>query len=305
MKTSDEARPPAARERRLAALLMAPALGAVLVVALFPLAWTVWESLHGHDLRMPWLGRPFVGLANYASLVGDRRFWEAFGHTALFVIITVTLELALGLALALGLDSLRRGRGTARVVLLLPWAVPTVVAALVWRFMFEGRTGLASSLLIDAGLIDEPVAWLVGERTAWIPLVLADVWKTTPFVALLLLAGLQGIPHDLHEAARLDGAGRWRRFVAITLPLLAPAILVAGLFRTLDALRVFDLVYVLTNGGPGTATESISLYTFDQLLQNLRFGLGSAAAVATFTAAFAVALVWIRLSGTRILEMPR
>jgi ABC-type sugar transport system permease subunit len=292
-------------ERRLAGLLMLPALGAVLVVAIVPLVWTLWESLHAHDLRMPWLGRPFVGAASYVELARDARFWGALAHTGFFVVVTVSLELVLGLALALGLDGMRRVRGAARVVLLLPWAVPTVVAALVWRFAFEGRTGLASALLVGAGVLDEPVAWLVDERAAWVPLILADVWKTTPFVALLLLAGLQNIPDDVHEAARLDGAGPWRRFVSITLPLLAPALLVAGLFRALDALRVFDLVYVLTNGGPGTATESISLYTFDQLLQNLRFGLGSAAAMTTFALAFVVALVWIRASGTRILESSR
>jgi ABC-type sugar transport system permease subunit len=294
-----------ARERRFAAVLMAPALLAVLVVAVVPLASTLWESLHLHDLRMPWLGRPFVGLANYVTLARDARFWDALAHTAVFVLITVTLELALGLALALGLDAMRHGRSAARVVLLLPWAVPTVVAALVWRFMFEGRTGLASTILVQVRLLDEPIAWLVGNVTAWIPLILADVWKTTPFVALLLLAGLQSIPRDVHEAARLDGAGPWRRFVSITLPLLAPALLVAGLFRMLDAFRVFDLVYVLTNGGPGTATESISLYTFDQLLQNLRFGLGSATAMVTFAVAFVVALVWIRASGNRILDSSR
>jgi ABC-type sugar transport system permease subunit len=294
-----------ARERRFAAVLMAPALLAVLVIAVVPLASTFWESLHLHDLRMPWLGRPFVGLANYVTLARDARFWDALAHTAVFVLITVALELALGLALALGFDAMRHGRSAARVLLLLPWAVPTVVAALVWRFMFEGRTGLASTILVQVGLLDEPIAWLVGNVTAWIPLILADVWKTTPFVALLLLAGLQSIPGDVHEAARLDGAGPWRRFVSITLPLLAPALLVAGLFRTLDALRVFDLVYVLTNGGPGTATESISLYTFDQLLQNLRFGLGSATAMVTFVVTFVVALVWIRASGNRILDSSR
>jgi ABC-type sugar transport system permease subunit len=284
---------------------MAPALLAVLVVAIVPLASTLWESLHLHDLRMPWLGRPFVGLANYATLAADARFWAALAHTGVFTAITVTLELVLGLALAKGLDAMRRGRAAARVVLLLPWAVPTVVAALVWRFMFEGRTGVANTILVQLGTLDEPVAWLVGNVTAWIPLILADVWKTTPFVALLLLAGLQSIPDDVHEAARLDGAGPWRRFASITLPLLTPALLVAGLFRTLDALRVFDLVYVLTNGGPGTATESISLYTFDQMLQNLRFGLGSAAAMVTFAVAFVVALVWIRVSGRRILDSSR
>jgi ABC-type sugar transport system permease subunit len=293
------------RERGLAAALMTPALGAVLLVAIFPLGWTLWESLHGHDLRMPWLGRPFIGLANYMSLATDARFWGSLAHTVLFVVVTVSLELVLGLALALGLDAMRRARAAARVILLLPWAVPTVVAALVWRFMFEGRTGLASSLLTRTGMTDEPVAWLVGERTAWIPLILSDVWKTTPFVALLLLAGLQSIPGDVREAARLDGAGPWRSFVSITLPLLVPALVVAGLFRTLDALRVFDLVYVLTNGGPGTATESISLYTFDQLLQNLRFGLGSAAAMVTFALAFVVALVWIRISSRHVLGTSR
>jgi ABC-type sugar transport system permease subunit len=285
------------RERRLAAAMVAPALGSVFLVALFPLAWTFWESLHAHDLRMPWLGRPFVGLDNYLALARDPRFWQAMAHTAFFVVVTVVLELALGLALALGLEDLRRGRGLARVVLLLPWAVPTVVAGLVWRFMFEGPTGLANSVLMGGGLLSAPVAWLVQEGSAWVPVILADVWKTTPFVALLLLAGLQSIPRDLHEAARIDGASAWRRFRHVTLPLLAPALLVAGLFRALDALRVFDLVYVLTGGGPGTATEPISLYTFAQLLQNLRFGYGSAASMAVFLLAFALALLWIRLLG--------
>jgi ABC-type sugar transport system permease subunit len=286
-----------ARERRLAAAMLAPALGSVLLVALVPLLWTFWESLHGHDLRTPWLGRPFVGLSNYLALARDARFWSSLAHTALFAATAVTLELVLGLLIALGLEGLRRGRGLARMVVLLPWAVPTVVAGLVWRFLFEGRTGIANALLVGAGLLAEPVTWLAREPAAWVPVILADVWKTTPFVALLLLAGLQNIPADLHEAARVDGAGAWHRFGHVTLPLLAPALLVAGLFRTLDALRVFDLIYVLTGGGPGTSTEPASLYTFDQLLQSLRFGYGSAAAMALFLAAFLVALLWIRLLG--------
>jgi ABC-type sugar transport system permease subunit len=277
--------------------MAAPALGVVVVVAIFPLGWTLWESLHLHDLRMPGLGSPFVGLENYAALAGDGRFWQALAHTAFFVGVTVALELALGLALALGLDALVRGRGLARVLVLLPWAVPTVVAALVWRFMFEGQGGLANRLLTGVGALDRPLTWFVGEWTAWVPVILADVWKTTPFVALLLLAGLQSIPEDLYEAARLDGANAWRRLREVTLPLLAPALLVAALFRTLDALRVFDLIYVLTGGGPGTATEPVSLYAFEQLLQNLRFGYGSAVSITVFLAAFGVALIWIRLVG--------
>ena len=183
----------------------------------------------------PWVGRGGVKLAHAL----EKFALDVSGGTALDIGASTG-----------GFTDVLLQRGAARVVLLLPWAVPTVVAALVWRFMFEGRTGVASALLVQTGLLDQPVTWLVGERTAWVPLVLADVWKTTPFVALLLLAGLQAIPHDLHEAARLDGAGRWRRFVAITLPLLSPTLLVAGLFRILavPVLRMPNGGWVLASG---------------------------------------------------------
>jgi ABC-type sugar transport system permease subunit len=174
------------------------------------------------------------------------------------------------------------------VIVLLPWALPTVVAALVWRFMFESQ-GIGGILYDD---------WLSRPFAAWVPIVLGDVWKSTPFVALLLLAGLQGIDASLYEAARMDGAGRWRRFTEITLPRLMPAITVALVFRTLDAFRVFDLVYVLTAGGPGTATEVISLYAFTTLLQDLRFGYGSTLSIVTFLLTFALALVYVRLLRT-------
>lgn len=285
------------RERRAAWLLVLPAVALVALVALFPLAWTLWESLHLHDLRMPWLGRPFVGLANYRELLGDPRFREAVGHTLGFAAVSVTAELVLGLVLALGLERLRRGRALARLLVLLPWAVPTAVAALVWRFMFEGDTGVANEVLTSFGVLGSPVIWFAGPVVAWVPVVLADIWKTTPFVALLLLAGLQGVPDSLHEAARMDGAGPWRRFREITLPLLRPALVVAFLFRALDALRVFDLVYVLTGGGPGTATEPLSVYAFDALLANLRFGYGSAISLTVFVASFLFALAFVRLLG--------
>jgi ABC-type sugar transport system permease subunit len=171
-----------------------------------------------------------------------------------------------------------------------------VVAALVWRFMFEGEGGIVNALL------GRTVPWLADARAAWVPLVLADVWKTTPFVALLLLAGLQTIDPALHEAARIDGAGAWRRFRAITLPLLAPALAVATLFRALDAFRVFDVVYVLTAGGPGTATEMISLYAFDALFRSLRFGYGSAISMTIFLGAFLIALCAITLLGPRLVQ---
>lgn len=290
------------RERRTAWAMMFPAVGVIVLVAIFPLAWTAWESLHLHDLRMPWRGRPFVGLENYRQLLSDPRFWGAASNTGLFVAVTVTAELVLGLILALGLDRIRRGRGLARVVVLLPWAIPTAVAALVWRFMFEGETGVANALLTSVGLLGEPLVWFVDPVTAWVPVMLGDIWKMTPFVTLLLLAGLQNIPDALYEAARMDGAGAWQRFREVTLPLLRPALLVALLFRTLDALRVFDLVYVLTGGGPGTATEPLSVFAFETLIQNLRFGYGSAVSMTVFVAAFLVALIYIRVLGRQGLQ---
>ena len=282
-------------EARLGWALAMPALSIIGLVALFPILWTVWESLHLHDLRMPWLGRPFVGAANYVEALADPRFWSAVAHTAVFVAVTVTFELAAGLVLALALDRVSRARGLVRTAILLPWAIPTVVAALVWRFMFESPAGIATAVL--AGLGVAPPTWFADALAAWVPLVLADIWKTTPFVALLLLAGLQNIDRSLYEAADVDGAGPWRRFVDVTLPMLRPALLVAFLFRTLDAFRVFDVVYVMTGGGPGTATEPIALYTFNTLLQNLRFGYGSALSVIIFVVAFAFALASIRVFG--------
>ena len=283
-------------DRRLALAFLLPALGTTVLVAAFPLLFTAWESLHRHDLRMPWLGRPLVGLANYRELVSDPRFGEALLHSAFFTSVTVTLEVALGLALALTLDRAFRGRGLVRVAVLLPWAVPSVVAALVWRFMFEGDTGIVNALL------GRSVPWFADARAAWLPLVLADVWKTTPFVALLLLAGLQTIDPTLYDAARIDGAGAWRRFRDITLPLLLPALTVATLFRALDALRAFDVFYVLTGGGPGTATEPVSLYAFDVLFRSLRFGYGSAISMTVFASAFLLALAVIVLLGPRLLR---
>ena len=269
-------------ETRLAWMLAAPALAVIVLVALGPILWTFWESLHLHDLRMPWLGRPFIGVANYAEVLRDARLWSALVHTTVFVATSVSVELSLGLVLAILLDRVTRARGLIRTAVLVPWALPTVVAALIWRFMVESSSN-----------------WLSDPVMAWVPLVLADAWKTTPFVAILLLAGLQAIDRSLYEAAQVDGATAWRQFTAITLPLLRPALLVAALFRILDAFRVFDLVFVLTGGGPGTATEPIALYTFATLLQHLQFGLGAALSMIVFALAFIIALAAIRLFGGR------
>ena len=274
------------REQRAALPFVLPALTAITLVAIAPMLWTLWESVHLHDLRMPWLGQPFIGLANYTEAFGDPRFLDAALHTAAFVAGSVALELLLGLVFALAMSRAWRGRALVRVVVLMSWAVPTVVAALVWRFLFEGSS----------------FAWFAHPVAAWVPIVLADAWKMTPFVALLLLAGLESIDPALYDAARIDGAGAWRQFREITLPLLRPALLVAVLFRALDAFRVFDVIYVMTGGGPGTATEPISLYTFNTLLQHLRFGYGSALSVLVFLTTFVLALLYIRLAGRTLLE---
>ncbi|MGE0826448.1 MAG: carbohydrate ABC transporter permease [Candidatus Binatia bacterium] len=290
------------QETRAAWCLISPALGLILVIALLPLLWSLWDSLHVHDLRMPWRGRPFVWFDNYLEALTTPRFWSAVIHTGGFTLCSVTLELLLGLGLALMLDRAYRGRGLVRAAILIPWAMPTVVVALVWRFLFESPAGIVDQTLVQLGVTDEPFVWFSHNLAAWVPIVLADVWKTTPFVALLLLAGLQNIDESLYQAARLDGASAWQQFFHITLPLLQPALLVALIFRSLDAFRIFDLVYVLTNGGPGTATEPLALYAFGALFQKLRFGFGAALAVIIFACTFVLALVYIRILGKDITE---
>jgi ABC-type sugar transport system permease subunit len=276
-------------ERRLAALLIAPAAGLIVVMALVPIVATVWEALHGHDLRLPWLGRPFVGLANFVEAASDPRFLWAVVHTVLFALVSVPIEIALGMALALVMHRAVLGRAAIRVVALLPWTIPTIVAALIWRVIFEGYSAASFD-------------WFVHPLAAWVPIIAADVWKTTPFVAILLLAGLQTIDPAIDEAARIDGAGPLRRFVTITVPLLGPALVVATAFRALDALRLFDLVYVMTGGGPGTATEPLSLYAFVALMQRLRFGYGAALSMTVFLLTFAFALIWIRTMGRSLTD---
>ena len=286
-------------ETCLAWLFVAPAVGTIALIAIFPLGWTVWESLHRHDLRMPWLGQPFIGLGNYTAIAGDSRFWSALAHTTFFTVTTVALELVLGLFLAMAMNRAFRGRGAVRAAILVPWSIPTVVAALLWRFLFDSQSGPISPMLHRVGLTDEPLVWFVDASTAWVPVIVADVWKTTPFVALLLLAGLQNIPDSLYEAASVDGAGTLERFRHVTLPMLRPSIVVALIFRTLDAFRVFDLIYVLTSGGPGTATEPLALYTFNALFQNLRSGYASALSVIVFLITFGVAMLYVRALGEK------
>lgn len=278
------------RERRQAYWLVAPAVLVLAAVALYPILAAVWLSLHRFILVFG--ERRFVGLGNYAYLLGDARFWSALGNTAYFTAVAVGVELLLAVPLALLLQRAFPGRGLLRAAVLVPWAIPTVVSARLWAWMFNPDYGLINRLLLGSD-----INWLGAPGYALHAAILVDVWKTTPFVALLVLAGLQGIPEDLYKAARVDGASPWRTFRSITLPLLKPALLLAVLFRSLDAFRVFDAIYVLTEGGPANTTETLSIYAYKTLMRSGDFGYGSTLSVATFLCVVVLAAVWLRLLG--------
>jgi multiple sugar transport system permease protein len=267
------------------AALLAPAVAYTAAIALLPVLATVWLSFRR---QLPIFGiSEFTGLDNYRFLLQDARFWNALGNTAYFVGVSVTLELLLGLGFALLLNQRFRGRGVARALVLVPWAVPNVVAARFWEWIFNADFGVLNYLL------GARINWLGDPFWALHAAILADVWKTTPFVVLLCLAGLQVIPDELYQAARIDGASAWQLFRHITLPLLRPVLLLVLLFRTMDAARVFDLIFVLTGGGPANETETLVIYSYKLLYRTLQFGYGSALAIATFLFIFALSLVYL------------
>jgi multiple sugar transport system permease protein len=273
------------RPRTQAAVMAAPAVALLVGVAVLPVLAAVWLSLHRsilifHEER-------FTGLANFRFLISDARFWSALRTTAYFTAVAVAVELLLGLPVAI---LLHRGSGLLRAAVLLPWTIPTAVSARMWAWLFNPDYGLLHRL---APRID----WLGSPWTALHAAILVDVWKTTPFVSLILLAGLSAIPEDVYEAARVDGAGRARTFASVTLPLLRPAILLALLFRSLDAFRVFDAIYVLTQGGPANATETLSIYAYKTLMRSGDFGYGSTLSVATFCCVLVLGLGFLRVLG--------
>ncbi|HAD81093.1 TPA: ABC transporter permease [Candidatus Edwardsbacteria bacterium] len=283
--------------RKLPYLLLFPALAVMSLVLLVPLGYCFYLSLFRYSLGTGL--RDFVGLSNYISLLGDQRFMASVFRTLLFVSVTLTLEIAVGFGLAVMMHSLVRGRGMLRAVVMIPWAVPTVIAAMIWGWMFNDRLGLANRLLGMAGLIPGPLVWLADPALTWTVIVMAEVWKTAPFAALIILAGLQMIPIELYQAAEVDGAGAFQKFRLITLPLLWPTILLALLFRTIDALRVFDLIMVMTGGGPAGSTEVLSLYNYKTLFSHLDFGYGSALSMALFLLVMSFSLLYVRLMARR------
>jgi multiple sugar transport system permease protein len=271
--------------------MVSPSMILIALVAAYPIGYAIWLSLHEYSVRVAGLSR-WAGFRNYSNVLSNSDWWAALEHTLIFTAASVTLELLIGLGMAMAMHAAFRGQGILRTVVLVPWAVLTVVTAMMWRTMFESPLGFVNSLL------GTNTVWLGDEPYALIVIIFADVWKTAPFMALLILAGLQVIPSEIYEAAKVDGATAWQRFTKITLPLLKPAILVALIFRTLDALRIFDLPFVLTNGKAGTST--LSTIAQETFATNRIYGLGSAMAVLTFVIVMLVAFIYIRVVGGNI-----
>jgi multiple sugar transport system permease protein len=259
-------------------LLLAPALLAVALVVLVPVAQTVWLSLHEAVLTRP-RHRPFVGLANYAALFGDALFWESLRNSFVWVAAAVGLQFTLGFAAALLLNRSFWWRSAARALVVVPWALPSVIIGLTWTWMLDFNLGILNELGMRSGLLAEPVAWLARPDTAMPAVILALTWQGFPFFAVTILAGLQAIPRELYEAAHVDGASRWQAFRHVTLPGLAGVIATALLLRMIWVANSLDVILVMTGGGPGTATHTLPLYAFLKAWSGLDFGYGSALAV--------------------------
>jgi trehalose/maltose transport system permease protein len=276
-------------ERRTAYYMILPTVFIILVVAFYPILYSLVLSVTDSNINV--FGS-FVGLENYVNMFQNVEFREGLVNTVVYTVISVFFEFIIGLAIALAINKAFRGRGLVRAAILVPWAFPTVISAVMWRLMFQDQVGVINYVANAIGLISEPI---LSDRTLLlIAAILVDVWKTTPFMALLLLAGLQTIPGDVYEAARVDGANVMQRFFRITLPLLKSAILVAVLFRTLDAYRVYDLFWAMSN----RELESLSTFVYKSLrVSQLLFPTGNAAAVFIFVTAFLLALFFIKVLG--------
>ena len=269
------------REQKTGWLLVAPALVILLLVYAYPILRAFWLSFFTQNLGTQ-LQPEFSGLANYGRMMGDGRFWQSLWNTTIFTSIALAFELTLGMGIALVLNRAFRGRGFVRTIAILPWALPTAIMALAWTWIFNDQFGILNDILLRLGLIQEGINWLGDPTLAMMAVITADVWKTTSFVSILLLAGLQSISEDLYEAHAIEGATPWQSFRQITLPLLMPQILIAALFRFAQSFGVFDLVQVMTGGGPAGSTEMVSLYIYATVRRYLDFGYGAALVVVTF-----------------------
>jgi multiple sugar transport system permease protein len=282
-------------ERRLGWMLCAPAVIAMLAVTAYPILYALVLSVQDFDLRFP-EDNAFAGIDNYVTVLTSGLWWTDVFNTLFITVIAVSIELVLGMAIALVMYRAIFGRGLVRVSVLIPYGIITVVAAFSWQYAFDPTTGFVNNL----PLIADDKAWFGDRFSSFAVIIMAEIWKTTPFMALLLLAGLTTIDDGLYEAAKVDGANAWQRFVRITLPLMKPAILVALLFRTLDSFRVFDTIFIMTGGAQDT--ESVSILGYNQLIERLNLGLGSAVSVLIFFSVLIIAVIFVRGFGARLSE---
>jgi multiple sugar transport system permease protein len=271
-----------------------PACLLLTVVVLYPVIRTVGLSFVHENLATGFRSE-FAGLDNFARITVDSRLRSSIWTTTVFTVVSVAAEFLIGLLLALSIESLRKWRNVARVTLLVPWTLPTAVIAVLWAFIFNDQFGGLNAVLMRLGLINSAVAWLGQPGTAMAAIIAADVWKTTPFVFIILFAGLQNIPRDLYEAIEIDGGGAWAKFRFVTWPHLLPFAFVAMIFRIVQAFAIFDLVWVMTGGGPAGATETLSIYTYQTYMRYLDFGYGSALAIVTVAVLALVAAILYRV----------
>src|SRR5436190_22787114 len=277
------------RDVRFALVLLIPSVVVVFGIVVYPILRTLYTSFY--DVNSPFPGAyPFVGFDNYTHALGSADFWSAVERTGYFTIVSTFLELVLGLGIALLLAAPLRARWLFRSIVVLPWALPTIVNGALWRYIFNAQYGLLNAIFTQVGLQNHYHTWLNSQTFALNAVIFADVWKNTSLVAFLLLAGLTTIPRELYEAAKVDGVSTWQAFLRITLPMLKPAIVVVLVLRTIEAFKVFDIIYVMTRGGPANGTQSVALYTYQQAFSNELFGYGAALAylIVVFIAAFAI-----------------
>lgn len=284
----------AARQRLIAYGLIAPSLLLITGVMAYPMVYTAFLSLHTRILSRPALGTRFVGLANYLQAARDPLFRQVLGQTLYFVLVSLAIELVVGLGLALILHRKFHGRNLVRGLILLPWMLSPVVAAFSWAWLLNDAYGLVNYLLLKAGLLQAPRTWLGTVGLAMPAIILVDVWRETPFVTVVLLAGLQSIPSEVREAARVDGASAVGAFFHVTLPLLKPSILIALLMRTMMAVRLFELVFIMTKGGPASSTEVLATYTYKEAFLNFNMGYASSLAMVILLVSLTMSLVYIR-----------
>jgi len=279
-------------ETKLALVLVAPSLALIVGLVLFPLASLLWTSLHTDNFMVS--GTPFVGLNNYQTLLNNADFWSAVGRTFYFAAASLILQTILGSAIAMLLNQQFHGRRLLRTLIIVPWAIPTVVNAVLWMWIFDPNVGALNGILRELHVISQPVNWLGTGRLALNMVVLADTWRMVPLYVLMFLAALQSVSDELYDAANVDGAGFLARFVYITFPALVPTLLVVLVLRTIQAFRVFDIIYIMTQGGPANGTMVISFLTYYDIFKFMNNGAGAAVGISMTVIILGLSLLYVR-----------